>query len=287
MIKQSSPGLSIVATEDRASRLIWMLQDLGASAVETRDETTMTSAADGRVLLIAGFADPNVRNRALNVLQKEFGSLEVTSVDVSDDGWSAGWKAFFEPVVLETMHVITPWMDPPEPGLTTIVIDPGQAFGTGGHATTRMVLRMLESRAMEGRLPPEMADVGVGSGILAIAAVKLGAKRALGIDIDEESMIATRENAAANGVEGAVEVYLGTPRDIAGEWPLVVANIDLAAFQRHAGDIAAIVAPGGEVLLSGLLVDQLEECVGLWPGFERGGVLEDDGWAAVSLRRAE
>jgi len=140
---------------------------------------------------------------------------------------------------------------------------------------------------MEGHLPSEMADVGVGSGILAIAAVKLGVKRALGIDIEEESMIATRENAVANNVESAVEVYLGTPRDVTGEWPLVVANIDLAAFQRHAGDIAAIVAPRGEVLLSGLLVDQLEECVGLWPGFDRGGVLVDNGWAAVSLRRAE
>ncbi len=286
MREQRFPGVSIVTSEDHASELIWVLQDLGASAVETRDETTMTSARTGSVMLIAGFADSNARDRALNALQEKLPGSKITSVDVSDDGWSAGWRSFFEPVVLATMQVITPWMDPPEPGLTTIVIDPGQAFGTGGHATTRMVLRMLESRAMEGRLPSEMADVGVGSGILSIAAVKLGVKRAMGIDIDEESMIATRENAAANGVEGDVEVYLGTPRDITGEWPLVVANIDISTFQQHAGDIAAIVAPGGEVLLSGLLVDQLEECVGLWPGFERGGVLEDDGWAAVSLRRA-
>ncbi len=285
MREQRSPCLSIIVAEEHASRLIWVLQDLGASAVETRDETTMTSTGEGRVVLIAGFADPIARSRASEALQKESGGLEIAPVNVSDDGWSAGWKSFFEPVVLATMQVITPWMDPRESGLTTIVIDPGQAFGTGGHATTRMVLRMLESRAMEGLLPSEMADVGVGSGILSIAAVKLGVEKVLGIDIEEESMNATRENAAANGVEGAVEVYLGTPRDINGEWPLVVANIDLAAFQRHAGDIAAIVAPGGEVLLSGLLVDQLEECVGLWPGFERGGVLEDDGWAAVSLRR--
>ena len=285
MIEQSSPGLSIVAKEDHVSRLLCVLQDLGASAVETRDETTMTSAGDGRVMLIAGFADPIARNGALKMLDKELPGSEITALDVSDDGWSAGWRSFFEPVVLATMQVITPWMDPPKPGLTTIVIDPGQAFGTGGHATTRMVLRMLESRAMEGRLPSEMADIGVGSGILSIAAAKLGVERVLGFDIDEESMSAARENAAVNGVEGAVEVCLGTPCDITGEWSLVVANIDLSAFQRHAGDIAAIVAIGGEVLLSGLLVDQLEECVVLWTGFDRGEVLYDDGWAAVSLRR--
>ena len=94
MREQRFPGVSIVTTEDHASELIWVLQDLGASAVETRDETTMTSARTGSVLLIAGFADLNARDRALNALQEKLPGSEITSVDVSDDGWSAGWRSW-------------------------------------------------------------------------------------------------------------------------------------------------------------------------------------------------
>ena len=207
-------------------------------------------------------------------------------MDVTDDGWSSGWRSFFKPVELSRLLIVTPWMRVPEQDRATIVIDPGLAFGTGGHATTRLVLGLLERRAIERGLPAEVLDVGAGSGVLAIAAIKLGAESALAIDNDPAAVIATVQNATANGVAGAVEARLGTAAEVAGAFPLVLANIELAAFMECAAAIAVLVAPEGEVYLSGLLEGQVDAGAALFPGFERISSAVEEGWAALVLRRA-
>ncbi len=211
--------------------------------------------------------------------------MEPAVLDVTDDGWSAGWRSFFKPVVLKRIQVVTPWMELPEGDRLSLVIDPGLAFGTGGHATTRLVLTMLEQLADDAGLPDEVVDVGIGSGILSIAAAMLGARKVVGVDIDPESMAAVRDNSRVNGVEDRIEALEGTAANLRGEWPLLLANIELKVFQRHAGEMAKLVAPGGEAILSGLLDEHVEECVALWKGFSVLDVLRDDGWAAVKLRR--
>jgi len=280
-----SPCISLVAPARRSEILSCVLEDLGAVAVEVRDGTTMSGHPGDAVLLIAGFCGSPERDEALARLAAEEGVVEATAVDVADDGWSRGWRAFFQPVVLERIQVITPWMEAPRDDLMTIVIDPGLAFGTGGHPTTRLVLGMLERRAASARLPASTIDIGVGSGVLSIAAVKLGTGRALGIDIDEESMGSVAQNARANGVSHLVEARVAGPEEISGQWPLLLANIELAVFERHARHLAPLVAPGGEALLSGLLEDQVDRCVSLWPGFVAEEVVADAGWAAIALRR--
>jgi len=286
MALTASPCLSVLVPREGAEEAAERLVDLGATAIEERDGTTMTGAgADDAACLIAGFAEPSVRDRAALALAQD--GVEAIPMDVTDDGWSSGWRAFFEPVVLSKLLIVTPWMRVPAGDRATIVIDPGLAFGTGGHATTRLVLALLERRAIDRGLPALVLDVGSGSGVLAIAAVKLGAAHTLAIDIDPLAVIATAENAAANGVAEAVEARRGTAADVSGAFfPLVVANIELAAFQVCAAAIAALVAPGGELFLSGLLEGQADACAALFPGLERIGSTAEDGWAALVLRRA-
>jgi ribosomal protein L11 methyltransferase len=279
------PCLLVFAKADRAEEAAALLLDAGAGALEERDDGTMTgSAREGAVQLIAGFPDASSRDGARDVLAAR--GVEALAADVGDDGWSSGWRAFFEPVVLERLQIVAPWMEPPRADRRTIVIDPGLAFGTGGHATTRLVMSLLERRAAEGGLPDAVLDVGVGSGVLSIAAVMLGAGRALGVDIDPEAVAATRANASANGVAGSVEAVAGTPDDLGGAFPLVLANVELGAFSSCAPAIAALVAPGGELFVSGLLEEQIDAGEALFPGFERTALLTEDGWAAIALRRS-
>jgi ribosomal protein L11 methyltransferase len=279
------PCLSVLVAKEASESAVELVLAMGATAVEERDETTMTGAGErNATLLIAGFPDAVARDGAAVTLSRE--GVEAIPMDVVDDGWSAGWRAFFRPVELERLLVLTPWMDVPAGDRSVIVIDPGLAFGTGGHATTRLVLELLERRAIERGLPAEVLDVGAGSGVLAIAAIKLGARRALAIDIDPASVTATRENAAANGIKDAIETRVATARDLEGEFPLVLANIELAAFRECAAAIRALVAPSGELFLSGLLEDQIAACEELFPGFVPFDTRTSDGWAALALRRS-
>jgi len=279
------PCLSVVVRRDAAQDAVERLVALGATAIEERDETTMTGAgAVDAACLIAGFTDPVARDGGALSLSQE--GVEAIPMDVTDDGWSSGWRAFFKPVELSKLLIVTPWMRVPACDRATIVIDPGLAFGTGGHATTRLVLELLERRAIERGLPAEVLDVGAGSGVLAIAAIKLGAAHALAIDVDPEAVAATTANAAANGVAAAIESRLWTARDVERSFSLVLANIELRAFQECAADIIALVSPGGEVFLSGLLESQVDACAALFPGFEPIASTAEDGWVALALRSA-
>jgi ribosomal protein L11 methyltransferase len=284
--KGPRPGLAATLPLELAEDAGCLLLDLGACAVEQRDETTLSAFAPGLARLLAGFEDRGARDLALARLAAAgMRGLEAAAVEVEDDGWSAGWRKFFEPVVLSRLQVITPWMSPPRGDRLTITIDPGMAFGTGGHATTRLLLGLLEERAARGGLPGRVLDVGSGSGILAIAAALLGARDVSAVDVDPDSVTSTLENAARNGVSAAVRAERGTAGSIAGTWPLVLANLQLAIFETDAPDVAARVGDGGEVLVSGLLADQVEACAALFPGLRVSRRADADGWAALALVR--
>jgi len=150
---------------------------------------------------------------------------------IADQNWMEAWKARYQPILIGEKLVIVPaWMDSPDPTRASIKIDPGMAFGTGTHPTTQLCLEFLE-----GHLPencPLVMDVGCGSGILSIAALKLGAQLALGVDIDEASIRNSQENAQNNGVDSeAFQLGLGSVEEIrsgrfgATSAPLVLANI--------------------------------------------------------------
>ncbi len=282
---RSQPGLAISTDAGFIDDLAWRAYSLGCHGIEIRDRETMTPGTAGRALLLAGFPDGPSRDAALAALAGSAGSAEIHTIDVADDGWSLRWREFFRPVVLERVQIVAPWMEPPRLDRLTVVIDPGQAFGTGGHPTTRLVLSMLERRAAGAGLPDRVLDVGCGSGVLAIAAVLLGAGSALGVDVDPEAVVAADGNVRVNRVSGRVSCTSRPVEEVHGAWPLVMANIELAVFGRMASAIAGRVAPGGELLVSGLLEDQDGDCRSLFAGFDLVDRLVLDGWVALALVR--
>ena len=185
---------------------------------------------------------------------------------VPDQNWMEAWKTRYQPIAVGKKLMILPvWMDSPDPERIAIKIDPGMAFGTGTHPTTQLCLELLET-AFDGPIP-HVIDLGCGSGILSVAALKLGAEKALGVDIDQAALSNSRENADHNGIEsGALVLGLGSVAEVkAGEFPfqqapLVVANILAPILIRlfEAG-MADLVAPGGAIILSGILDHQAAE----------------------------
>jgi ribosomal protein L11 methyltransferase len=190
------------------------------------------------------------------------------SADV-EEGWEDRWRAFHRPVRVGPLWVGPPW-EQPDPGSIAVVIDPGRAFGTGAHPTTRLCLELLLD------LPrTSLLDVGCGSGVLSIAAALLGFGQIVAVDIEPPSVEATLANAAVNGVE--VEAHVGDAlADPLPEADLVVANIALAAVTALGSRVAA-----PQLVTSGYLVADRPEPV----GYEHRDRRELDGWAADLFER--
>lgn len=159
------------------------------------------------------------------------------------------------------------------------------AFGTGLHPTTALCLHILED-LVEGELPPRMLDVGTGSGILALAALRVGVPRAVGLDVDPEALHAAAENARLNALTARLFLVRGGPDSVRGSWPLVVANIRSAELMAMARALARRVASGGRLVLSGIPRGVADDVVRTYRrvGMTPLGVEERDGWAALVMR---
>ena len=182
---------------------------------------------------------------------------------IEDEDWMAAWKKNYKPIeVGEKLLILPAWIEQTDMARTAIKIDPAMAFGTGTHPTTQLCLALMEGRVKAGE---PVIDVGCGSGILSIGALKLGAGHALAVDIDPPSVRATLSNAILNGVDDNVEVALGSVEEIRRglysiqDAPLVLVNILAPVIIRlfDAG-LAELVAPGGTIILSGILAEQAE-----------------------------
>jgi ribosomal protein L11 methyltransferase len=201
-----------------------------------------------------------------------------TYTPVADQNWMEAWKSHYKPIPIGRRLMIVPaWLDSPDPSRIPIKIDPGMAFGTGTHPTTQLCLGLLEGMVEErGKMKEEPSsvfplsciDVGSGSGILSIAALKLGAQAALGVDIDPESVKSARENAEANGVADRLILGLGSVDEVrAGQFPfarapLVLANILAPVIVRlFDTGLADLIAPGGRIILSGILDTQAQSVI--------------------------
>jgi ribosomal protein L11 methyltransferase len=198
-------------------------------------------------------------------------SLSVVDAHEVAEGWEDGWRAFHHGVVVGRFWVGPPWEDPPA-GADAIVVDPGRAFGTGAHPTTRLTLALLQEQAAAGAL----LDVGCGSGVLSVAAAKLGFAPVVALDVDEAAVEAARENAGVNGVEIAVRRAdaLAEPVPPAA---LVLANVALDVVEAL---LPRLSAP--RAVTSGYLDRDRPEAPGWRPVDRR----ERNGWAADVLERA-
>ena len=212
---------------------------------------------------------------------------------IADQNWMEAWKAHYQPILIGKRLIIIPaWLESPAPERLPIRIDPGMAFGTGTHPTTQLCLELLEAHTPRDG---QVIDVGCGSGILSIAALKLGAASVLGVDIDEASVKASRENADANGIPARqFTIGLGSVTEIlegrfeVREAPLVLANILAPIIIRlFALGLAGLVSPGGMIILSGILAEQADGV--LMAAAERGLIFREQrlmgDWVAQVLER--
>jgi ribosomal protein L11 methyltransferase len=219
-----------------------------------------------------------------------------TYKQIADQNWMEAWKQHYKPILIGQRLLILPaWLESPDPNRIPIKIDPGMAFGTGTHPTTQLCLELMELHADRHEMST-VIDVGCGSGILSIAALKLGADKALGVDIDAESVTNSRENADTNGLGGELILSQGSVAEVlAGQFPfqsapLVVANILAPVIVRlFAAGLADLIEPGGAIILSGILFEQEQNVV--TAGQARGLVLTDrrqiGDWVALAMSRSQ
>ena len=217
-----------------------------------------------------------------------------TYKQIADQNWMEAWKQHYKPILIGQRLLILPaWLESPEPSRIPIKIDPGMAFGTGTHPTTQLCLELMEVSTDHSPLST-VIDVGCGSGILSIAALKLGATKVLGVDIDIESVKNSRENADTNGVGEELLLGQGSVTEVlSGSFqfksaPLVVANILAPIIIRlfDAG-LADLVEPNGEIILSGILAHQAENVIEAAEakGLKRNDQRQIADWVAISLKR--
>lgn len=197
---------------------------------------------------------------------------------VAEQNWVQLTQSQFDPIrVSERLWIVPSWHESPDPAAINLILDPGMAFGTGSHPTTRLCLEWLERHVAAGC---SVLDYGCGSGILAIAAARLGAGSVAGVDIDPQAVEAARANAERNGVAA---LFADSAEPVAGEYDVVVANILSNPLRVLAPAICAHVRPGGRLALSGILREQVDEIIAIyaqWIPLQVADTRED--WVCLS-----
>jgi len=255
---------------------------LDQSAGELLPESTSLQA--GRILVrVYGH---EICSEQIDSQLSQYNTARVVDVTTLSDDWKERWKTFFHRTHIgQRLVVRPPWEEPsPDPDDIDIVIEPGMAFGTGLHETTRLCAQVLEQTLQANQ---EILDVGCGSGILSIIAVKLGASRVSAIDIDPDSVTATIDNSTRNNVEECITVSTSPLAQLQETFDLVVANILSHILLNLAHDLARTVRANGQLLLSGILVDQATNVANKFGdlGLELQAQVVDGDWVAQVWKR--
>jgi ribosomal protein L11 methyltransferase len=299
--------LSLPCTEPQQPRYERALEDVGALAVtlvdahaDAPDEQAIFEPGVGEqplwgeMVLTALFEAGTPRDGLMLALHAADEGLEwsrATFRDVEDQDWERAWMDQYEPLHFGARTWIVPWNhDLPDgadaPGAAVVRLDPGLAFGSGTHPTTALCLEWLDTLANDGVLTDaRVLDFGCGSGILALAALKLGAAAAIGVDNDPQAITATLDNAPRTGVDDRLQVFL--PQDEpAAAYAVVVANILASALIELRDVIAARCAPGAYLAMSGILATPADEVVAAYADvLDAIEVRQQDDWVRLAGRR--
>ena len=283
-------SLKLAATQDEAEPLADALMEAGALSVSIEDRDAGT-AAELPQFGEPGLDDPKAwgRNWVVALLDADadlpglFARLGLAAGHehqlerVEEQDWVRLTQSQFEPIPISARLWIVPsWHEAPDPEAITLELDPGLAFGTGSHPTTRLCLQWLEAHLAGGE---SVLDYGCGSGILAIAAVKLCAGRVVGVDVDAQAVTASRDNAERNQVTADFHLPDDAP---AGQFDVLVANILTNPLKALMPLLAARVRPGGRIALSGILAEQAEDVMAIYArAFSMRPWREAEGWVCL------
>ncbi len=283
---------SLIAQRDSIERVERALEDVGAISVtllDAEDHPILEPAAGETPMwpqavvtaLFEAHADQHGLFDALQLLIPWITPEKVSVREVADADWTRAWMDQFKPMQFGRRTFIYPWnIEPAETQDAVIVrLDPGLAFGTGTHATTALCLEWLDGLDLTGKT---VIDFGCGSGILAIAALKLGAAQAIGVDNDPQALIASRDNAERNEVSGRLTLF--APEQLPElRAQVVVANILASALVALQPRLADLSAPAATIALSGILCGQEDEVLAAYrSNFDALEVATQEGWVRIS-----
>jgi ribosomal protein L11 methyltransferase len=308
--------LTVLATESSQEMVTHYLTELGAGGVSVEEawsedkprdtsfgqlyDTPLNDIRPGYAIFKAYFSEDTQMEPLAAELQKllqglpeygyDAGEFTIELGDVHEDDWADAWKQYFKPIAITERLTIKPtWEEyTPKEDELVIELDPGMAFGTGTHPTTSLCLKALDNAIVGGE---QLIDVGTGSGVLAIGAMKLGASKVLALDLDPVAVTCAQENIELNGYEEDIEVRLSDllgvlhkdeSKGVTPPVDLVVANILAEIILLFLGDVMEVLKPGGIYIASGIYKNKemLVEAGLLAAGFEIIDVLRQEEWVA-------
>ena len=260
------------------------LWELGATGLEERDQTTIVREPDpSGTVVIAAFPDEASARYALREIRGEY---EADIIYVPQEDWATEWRRGFGAQRIGERLLLHPSWEPApsKPGDVVLTIDPENAFGSGDHETTRLVLQVLDQRVTGGE---RVLDVGCGSGVLSIAALRLGAASARATDIEEDAVVVAKRNAELNGVSASIQVSTQPLAEIDGVYDIVLANIETRVLVNMPKDLQARLAPAGVLILSGILRGERDALLAVYAAMKLEACLEEGEWCACVLRPEE
>jgi len=297
---QGSMPWTMVAIEvdEAGAEIVQGLLAARGALLEVRDADTLEHPGPGRVE-IRIYVSPaqaateveSLRQLAADAAARSpvLGTVRLTTAELDDDSWRDAWKRFCVVQRVGRFLVRPSWDQvAPAPGERVIDLDPGRAFGTGTHASTRLCLRALERIEATGAQPRRFVDAGCGSGILAIAALRVWPQlTGVALDMDPEAVAVADENVRHNGLGDRLSLVARDAASLSGPVDLVLANIQREVLEVIAEEICGAMAPGGWVVLSGLLIEQAGPVADRYveAGLDLVELIDEDEWRAVLLRR--
>lgn len=272
--------ITVATVSEGADLVAMVLYELGSEGVSIRDDADIKElidkklnwdyvdeelmrSLDGRALVSGFFAtdfETSKAYTALSELRKSseipLGSLEITASRICSADWENEWRKYYSPIHLGSIVIVPAWQKAPDTDELPVFIEPGMAFGTGNHETTSMCVELMQKISVVGKT---VLDVGCGSGILGIAAAKLGAERVILSDIDEQALKAARENARLNGVTDKCTILGGdlNTGDVCTD--CVVANITADILIRLCAELESVLKIGGYAIISGIINARAED----------------------------
>ncbi|ASQ46966.1 50S ribosomal protein L11 methyltransferase [Legionella clemsonensis] len=276
---------------DEVEQLSEALEETGALSITLTDKNDVpvlepepgTTPLWPDVIVNALYAEERDAQHAMNSLMAQYQHLNFSVHQLPDQDWERAWMKDFKPQRFgQNLWICPSWIEPPEPRAINLILDPGLAFGTGTHPTTALCLTWLDQAPLQGKT---IIDYGCGSGILALAALKLGAAKAYAVDIDEQALQATLNNAVTN-IDDPAQLHVLFPESLNVSVDIVIANILLGPLMNLQNKFKALLKKEGMLIISGILQEQAASLIEAYKAdFKHCSSQQMDGWSLLIFTR--